>query len=62
MDNAQRRAARIAANKILAAAGYDPSGLSLKAAEKKRRAIRAVNKSQTIKKQKAAGKRKRAKR
>lgn len=38
MDKATRRAAAIAADKLLAAAGYNPSGIKLKAAQQKRRA------------------------
>lgn len=59
MDKATRRAAAVAADKLLAAAGYDSKGLTLNAAEMKRRAIRQANKTQTMKSQKAAGKRKR---
>ncbi|MBD8899143.1 hypothetical protein [Rhodanobacter sp. DHG33] len=36
MDNATRRAAMLAADKLLAAAGYDLAGLSLKARAKKK--------------------------
>lgn len=38
MDKATRRAAAIAADKLLAAAGYNPKGITLKAAQQKRRA------------------------
>ncbi|MGB3394240.1 MAG: hypothetical protein WA956_10875 [Stenotrophomonas sp.] len=39
MDKATRRAAAIAADKLLAAAGYNPKAIAFKAAEKKKRAI-----------------------
>ena len=38
MDNTTRRAAQIAANKLLAAAGYNIKGLSMQAAAKRKRA------------------------
>lgn len=42
MDKTAQRAAAIAANKLLAAAGYNPKGVSLKAAARKQQARRAA--------------------
>lgn len=61
MDNKTRRAATIAANRLLAAAGYDPNGLKLKAAKKKRQAAKALARDRANQAQRAASKRKRRK-
>lgn len=59
MDKMTRRAAALAADKLLAAAGYDPNGLTLKAAAKKRRALTALARDRSCNAQRAASKRKR---
>jgi hypothetical protein len=58
MDKITRRAAAIAADKLLAAAGYDPNGLTTKAAEKKRQAAKGLARDRAKQAQRAASKRK----
>lgn len=59
MDKPTQRAATIAANKLLAAAGYDPRGLSLQAGQRKALAKKRAKTGENRQRQKANKKRRR---
>lgn len=60
MDKATQRAAERAANKLLAAAGYDANGLTLQAMERRRMAKKRARAAESRGREKAAKGAKRA--